>query len=141
MFAKIISGLKTFGLIVGVLITSVGILFGAFKFIEKGNKSATSVEMLDSLVVTSFDNMNIRLNKIDNNILDLKEQLEENHQSVTTLQKSYINFVRKSTQNSDELYNILKDFIDVEKKSEVKPEVFVTPLPTNFPNFTLLSKK
>ena len=137
MFAKIVSGLK----IAGVLVASIGILFGVFKFIERSTENNKAVETLNTTVVTNFENINIRLNKIDNEILNVQEKLEENHQSVTTLQKSYINFVRKSTQNSDELYNILKDFIDVEKKSEVKPEVFVVPIDMTRYNFTLLSKR
>ena len=137
MFAKIVNGLKIGGLIVG----SVGILFGIFKLTEKWNKSAESGVVLNATMVTNFDNINIRLNKIDNNIIELQEQMENGHQESMILQKSYINFVRKSTQNSDELYNILKDFIDVEKKSEVKPEVFVVPIDMTRYNFTLLSKR
>jgi len=119
----------------------VGILFGVFKLTEKWNKSAESGVVLNATMVTNFDNINIRLNKIDNNIIELQEQMENGHQESMILQKSYINFVRKSTQNSDELYNILKDFIDVEKKSEVKPEVFVVPIDMTRYNFTLLSKR
>jgi len=137
MFAKIVSGLKIGGLIVG----SVGILFGVFKLTEKWNKSAESGVVLNATMVTNFDNINIRLNKIDNNIIELQEQMENGHQESMILQKSYINFVRKNTQNTDELYNILKDFIDVEKKSEVKPEVFVVPIDMTRYNFTLLSKR
>ena len=140
MFAKIVNGLKIGGLIVG----SVGILFGVFKLTEKWNKSAESGVVLNATMVTNFDNINIRLNKIDNNIIELQEQMENGHQESMILQKSYINFVRKSTQNSDELYNILKDFIDVEKKSEVngkEPEVFVIPIDMTRYNFTLLSKR
>lgn len=137
MWGKILNILKMGGVLVG----SIGILFGAFRFIEQGNRSAEQVKEVNTTINTRFDNMDIRLNKIDNNITDLQEKAENQYHSISTLQKSYIEYVRKNTQNTDDLYNTLKDFIDTEKKSIDKPTVYVTPINMTRYNSILLSKK
>lgn len=138
MWGKIINILK----IIGILIGSVGILFGAFKFIDQSKRTAEGQiktdQKVDNLVV-SFDEFKT---EVKNSLTEIKFEVTAGQKRQETLQKSYIDYVRKNTQNSEDLYNILKDFIDIKKNNGEIGFIEIPLRPSMIPyNSILLSKK
>jgi peptidoglycan hydrolase CwlO-like protein len=55
---------------------------------------------------------------INKSLTGITKEMEDERKSRETLQRSYIDYVRKNTKNTEELYNVLKDFIEEKKNSE-----------------------
>jgi len=134
MWKKIIEGLKIFGIITG----TITVLFGGFRFIENSKQSVIQSKNLSDTVNYHFNRVYTRLDRIENSVIDIGLQVSDHQYQQKTLQKSYIDYVRKNTQNTEDLYNFLKDFIDTEKKTNDKPIVYyVRPIDTTQLNSAL----
>jgi uncharacterized protein YoxC len=62
---------------------------------------------------------------INKSLTGITKEMEDERKSRETLQRSYIDYVRKNTKNTEELYNVLKDFID-EKKNNNEAWYYMT---------------
>lgn len=62
---------------------------------------------------------------INKSLAGITEDMEDERKSREVLQRSYIEYVRKNTKNTEELYNVLKDFID-EKKNNNEAWYYMT---------------
>jgi len=121
---------------IGVVFAAGAIFFGVFKFVEQGNRTADEVKSMKDTVTIGLQNVNSQLNRININVLSLQDKVENQSRNINILQKSYIDYVRKNTKDTEELWNYLKDFMDTEKKNGNEPTVYVIrPVSTLHLNF------
>lgn len=110
---------------IGVVFAAGVVFFGVFKFVEQGNKTAQEVKSMKDTIIIGFDKVNSQLGNININVLNLQDQVGTQSRNINILQKSYIDYVRKNTKDTEELWNYLKDFMDTEKKNGNEPTVYV----------------
>lgn len=55
------------------------------------------------------------INDINLSLIEISNDIEDERKEREVLQRSYIEYVRKNTRSTEELYNVFKDFIDEEK--------------------------
>ena len=123
---------------IGVVFAAGVVFFGVFKFVEQGNRTAEEVKSMKDTITIGLDRVNNQLDEINTNVLDLQEKYDGQSQSLLRLQNSYIDHARKTIENTDELYYILKDFINTEKKNGNEPTVYVIrPVDTSHLNLGL----
>lgn len=81
-------------------------------------KEKTEIKEDVSRIGGKVDTLFTYVEDINRSLTGIKKEMEDERTSRETLQKSYIDYVRKNTKNTEELYNILKDFIEEKKNNE-----------------------
>ena len=108
------SALST-GKVIMEVMAMIGVLWGAFKFIDQGNKNTTDTkEIKQSLVElkedfrTLRDTNAVQHSRIMGSIGETQSQISEVKENNAKWNKSYLQYVKDNTKSSEQLYKYIE---------------------------------